>query len=70
MKTKIHRNPDAMTKSSPDLRVHEQIALRAYEIWLDGGRPQGEELAHWLQAENEVLLRLGQSRTQRAPAGF
>ena len=37
----VRRNPDA-------------IARRAYEIWNQEGRPDGCDLRHWLQAEQEL----------------
>ena len=33
----------------------ELIRLRAYEIWIREGQPEGRELEHWLQARREVL---------------
>jgi hypothetical protein len=33
----------------------EQIASRAYELWLEGR--EGDPLAHWLMAEDELLGR-------------
>jgi hypothetical protein len=41
-------------KSAPPAEVpHEQIALRAYEIFLrEGG---GDDVGHWLRAEQELL---------------
>jgi Protein of unknown function (DUF2934) len=33
----------------------QEIRARAYLIWEKAGRPEGEELAHWLEAEAEVL---------------
>ncbi|HUL60968.1 MAG TPA: DUF2934 domain-containing protein [Anaeromyxobacteraceae bacterium] len=42
----------------------ERIAVRAYQIWLESGRPEGHDLEHWLAAERE--LRAGpSSRTPR-----
>ncbi len=32
----------------------EQIAKRAYEIWMSHGRPQGQAVQHWQQAEQEL----------------
>lgn len=34
---------------------NELIRLRAYEIWIREGQPEGRELEHWLQARREVL---------------
>ncbi len=33
---------------------NEEIAKRAYHIWESKGRPDGNALDHWLQAEAEV----------------
>jgi hypothetical protein len=34
---------------------HEQrVQERAYEIWVRTGRPEGEAMEHWLQAEAET----------------
>lgn len=33
----------------------EQIRLRAYEIWENEGYPNGQDLRHWEQAEQEIL---------------
>jgi hypothetical protein len=43
--------PATVTKSAPDLQ--EQIRLRAYGLYEQGGR-EGHELDNWLQAESEV----------------
>lgn len=34
---------------------NELIRLRAYEIWVREGQPEGHELEHWLQARREIL---------------
>jgi hypothetical protein len=33
---------------------HEQIAQRSFMIWEQEGRPNGQALDHWLQAEREL----------------
>jgi hypothetical protein len=33
----------------------DEIASRAYQLWLEGR--EGDELAHWLMAEHELLGR-------------
>jgi hypothetical protein len=40
--------------------THEQIARRAYEIFIERGQPTGQDLAHWLEAERQ-LRAAGQS---------
>ena len=36
---------------------HEAIAERAYELYEAGGRHEGCDLQHWLQAERDVAIR-------------
>lgn len=38
---------------SPDYITHEEIRLRAFEIWEQRGRPEGLHVEIWLQAEND-----------------
>jgi len=35
----------------------ENISRRAYEIWEHEGRPEGNDMHHWLQAERELSQR-------------
>lgn len=35
----------------------ERIRQRAYELWEADGQPEGRELEHWLQAEQELRER-------------
>ncbi len=39
------------TTSAP---ARDSIAARAYEIWLESGRPNGKDQEHWFQAEREI----------------
>ena len=48
--------------------VETLVAVRAYEIWEQSGRPDGEQLSHWLQAEAEVLNGHAQGETVAEPA--
>jgi hypothetical protein len=36
------------------LQIHEQITLRAYQIYLEHGFHPGNDLADWLAAEKEL----------------
>lgn len=46
------------TKGDAAPRVsHEQIAMRAYEIYLSRGAAGGSEVEDWLQAERELAER-------------
>jgi hypothetical protein len=33
---------------------HERIAQRAYEKWIQRGRPQGTDMQDWIEAEAEL----------------
>lgn len=35
----------------------DEVSRRAYEIWENEGRPEGSDLRHWLQAEQELSAR-------------
>jgi Protein of unknown function (DUF2934) len=65
MKTKAHKTHQETPKSSPNSDLREQIEKRAYEIWLTSGGRYGDDIIHWLQAENEVMAqhqeKLGQA---------
>lgn len=37
------------------------VEARAYEIWLEEGRPEGKALEHWLRAEEEISTKLAVS---------
>ncbi len=43
------------------------VELRAYEIWLHEGCPDGHDLDHWFQAEAEVASQHAQSEDKGAP---
>lgn len=47
----LHASPDS-SASSPS--GSEEISRRAYELWEKEGRPEGCDLRHWLQAEQEL----------------
>jgi hypothetical protein len=44
---------------------HEQIARRAYEIFIERGQPENQDLAHWLEAERQ-LRTAGQPKSTSA----
>ena len=41
-----------------DEAMHKAIQVRAYFLWLEAGRPDGQDVLHWLQAEAEGELGL------------
>jgi hypothetical protein len=46
--------PDTENTSADQAPSHEQIRLRAYEIYLERGGFPGNELDDWLQAAREL----------------
>lgn len=34
--------------------THQDIGTRAYELWEKEGRPDGRDVAHWLEAERTL----------------
>jgi hypothetical protein len=43
-----------MHNKNEELQIHEQITLRAYQIYLEHGFHPGNDLADWLAAEKEL----------------
>jgi hypothetical protein len=56
-----------MMTEHPSPIPHEQIALRAQELWEADGRPEGKADEHWLQAENELLSHIAQLAAATPP---
>ncbi|PYT79701.1 MAG: DUF2934 domain-containing protein [Acidobacteria bacterium] len=52
------------TKGAP---THEEIALRAYEIYLERGGASGHALGDWVRAERELLERNGKPEGKTGP---
>lgn len=40
--------------SDSNTPTHEQITRRAYEIFIERGQPEGQDLEHWLEAEKQL----------------
>ena len=47
---------------------HDAIALAAYLIWEQRGRPQGSDIECWLEAERQIAIQAGVQRVLN-PAG-
>jgi len=43
------------TLVQPDI-AHDQIAIRAYELFLQDGGVHGRHVDHWLRAERELAV--------------
>jgi hypothetical protein len=57
-----------MQMSESKLSMAEQIEQRAYELYLERGRADGQDLADWLAAEKE-LTELSKIPLPSAPRG-
>src|ERR1700688_842653 len=64
-KTAADREPrrDARPVPAPAVPADEEIARRAYELFVERGREHGRDWDDWLSAERELLA------APRAPAG-
>jgi len=49
------RNIPNIVVASVEPIVHDQIALRAFELYLERGGEHGHDVEDWLRAEREVL---------------
>lgn len=47
--------------------TREEIALRAYEIYLERGGAPGNELEDWTRAERELMAKNGKPRRKSSP---
>ena len=56
MKNHHHNGPLHPTSKSLN---HEAIATRAYEIWVECGKPENLDDAIWLEAERELMTGRG-----------
>ena len=46
---------EASPKNTRALPLHDEIARRAEQLWVENGRPSGRDEEFWLKAELEVL---------------
>jgi hypothetical protein len=54
-----------LTNGSIAEPTHDEVALAAYSLWESEGRPQGNDLAYWLRAE-ELLRHANPQAARRA----
>jgi hypothetical protein len=68
-KDKFERTHSMDSDSSPDTSpTTEEIAARAYEIYLEGGCADGHDLENWLQAEAELTEKYAKPAARSAKA--
>jgi Protein of unknown function (DUF2934) len=70
MKTKPNKINNGTVNSSPDSHLHLEIERRAHNLWVAAGGCHGDDVSHWLQAENEVLAERRQARKEHATASI
>ena len=49
--------PDEHRSEAPRVPSHDEIAMRAHEIYLSRGASPGRDLDDWLEAERELRVR-------------
>lgn len=55
------------TRAAKTAPTHEEIALRAYEIYLERGGAPGDALEDWTRAERELMERISKPRGKVGP---
>ena len=56
-------SPSPAPQKTPNYKpIREEIALRAYQIYLQRGGAPGNELQDWMQAERQLLAEIGKPR--------
>jgi hypothetical protein len=53
--------------SAQSVPSHEQIALRAYEIYVERGGAPGDALEDWTRAERELLEKNSKPKSKVGP---
>jgi hypothetical protein len=61
-------NPNSSTNFSISSPSADAISRRAYELWEQEGRPEGADLRHWIQAEQELRGRPSENTLQNENA--
>jgi Protein of unknown function (DUF2934) len=59
--------PARKPRTAKTTPTREEIALRAYHIYLERGGAPGNELEDWIRAERELLAQTGTVRRKLAP---
>ena len=55
------------SRATQTVPTHEQIALRAYEIYLERGGAPGHALEDWTRAERELIEKSSKPRGKVGP---
>jgi len=52
---KVEPTPTSASLADQPMSPHDEIAVRAYELYLEHGGDDGHDLDDWLQAERELI---------------
>ena len=66
---RLVRRTSRATTPPPSPASHEEIAVRAYELFEHDGRTHGHDLEHWLQAERQLVQTRVTARSARRAGG-
>lgn len=66
---RLMRRTSRIAAPPPVSVPHEEIALRAYELFEHDGRAHGHDLDHWLEAERQLVQTRAQANPARRVAG-
>jgi len=64
--------PDRLEGISVENRepLHEAIAMRAYELWQERGRPEGSQEEDWFRSQDELPTRSGNPAIEKTFCKF
>lgn len=66
-KVKSSVPPAKKARAAKNAPTHEEIALRAYEIYLERGGTPGDALQDWTRAERELLEKSNKPKKKMGP---
>jgi hypothetical protein len=58
-KTMVSSAPTTQPRAASNQPTQEEIALRAYQIYLKRGAAPGNEFEDWMQAERQLIAEIG-----------
>ena len=65
LKSASSETPKKIKKAAAVKPTYDEIALRAYHIYLERGSTPGDPMQDWLQAEGELTEATGSKKTAR-----
>jgi hypothetical protein len=55
--SRMNSSKGVIGKKLDECKLNQMIKDRAYFIWLEKGKPHGQDMNIWLQAEKEIRIR-------------